>query len=79
MQQDVFFIWRNNDQRNYTQNLESCKKTNAQEKEYKYIFIVDNLNLSCNKFEEDYCGIHLFECDNGKEYKCVTNLIEVKK
>lgn len=31
-------------------------------------------NLSCRRFIAWRCGIHLWECENGKEYFCVTNL-----
>jgi hypothetical protein len=47
--------------------------------EVPIVYIIDGEEVSCNNVKISYCGASLRECDNDKEYRCVTNLIEVKK
>jgi hypothetical protein len=33
----------------------------------------------CHKAIENYCGVHIWQCENGKEYICVTNFAGVEQ
>ena len=47
------------------------------ELEAPIMYIIDGEVVSCDNERISNCGVWLSECDNRKEYKCVTNLIEV--
>ena len=41
-------------------------------------FLIDGEIVECDIMLRSYCGVNLGDCDNGLEYSCLTNLVEVK-
>lgn len=41
--------------------------------------LADNREVTCRGYSPNNCGVHLYRCDDGREYTCQTNVIILKK
>lgn len=43
-------------------------------------YILENgESIHCENFITKYCGMSLYDCDNGKSYSCLTNVQIIKE
>lgn len=42
------------------------------------VYKIDEKEVACNSTTYAHCGAYLNKCDNGIEYKCMTNLERIR-